>query len=264
VDPFAGLPVPRGLDPLFFDRRRSLEGALRWAGVDGPPRVCVDVGANVGQTMRSFLGWWPQARCISFEPLPEAWPELARETARWAGRATAHPVGVSDRVGTLTLHASRAQPTVSSFRDCNRAAETAHAHRGIRGRPSHFEGDGVGDDYEVSVPVVTLDEHLTAAGSIELQWCAEGIDLLKSDTQGWDLEVLRGAAMTLERTRVVLVEWQFDDIYGRPAPVGALDDLLTGVGMRLWDIAHVYKDLASLRTLWVDLVYARPAVGGGG
>jgi hypothetical protein len=34
--------------------------------------------------------------------------------------------------------------------------------------------------------------------------------------------------------------------------------------MRLWDIAHVYKDLASLRTLWVDLVYARPAVGGGG
>jgi FkbM family methyltransferase len=214
--------------------------------------------------MRSFLEWWPQTRCISFEPLPEAWPELERETARWAGRATAHPVGVSDRAGTLTLHASRSFPKDSSFHAFNRAAETSQAHRGLRGRPSHLEGDGVGDDYDVSVPVVTLDEHLAAAGSVERQWCAEGIDLLKSDTQGWDLKVLRGAAKTLARTRVVLVEWRFEDIYGPPPPIGALDDLLTSVGMRLWDIAHVYKDLSSLRTMWVDLVYARPAVGGGG
>jgi FkbM family methyltransferase len=264
MDPFADLPVPRGLDPLYFDRRRSIEGALRWAGVKGQPRVCIDVGANVGQTMHSFLDWWPQARCISFEPLPAARTELEREAARWDGRAIVHPVGVSDKAETLTLHASRVQLSASSFRPVNRTAETAGAHRGLRGKPSHYEGDGEGDSYEVTVPVVTLDEHLAAAGQVERQWCADGIDVLKSDANCWDLAVMRGAPATLARTRVVLVEWQFDDIYGRPVPVGALDEVLTAAGLRLWDIAHVYKDLSSLRTLWVDLVYARPAVGGGG
>ncbi|MFM9084864.1 MAG: FkbM family methyltransferase [Acidimicrobiia bacterium] len=262
VDPFAGLPVPRGLDPLYFDRRRSLEGALRWAGVHGDPSLCVDVGANIGQTMRAFLEWWPTSRCVSFEPLPEAFAMLRDEANRWPRRAVAHQVGVSSQPGSLTLHASRTQSTNSSFRGFNRAAETATAHRGLRGLPSHLETDGVGDDYEVSVPVVTLDGHARAASEPESTWWAAGVDLLKSDTQGWDLEVMRGAASVLHSTKVVLVEWQFDDVYGRPAPLAELDARMTDAGLRLWDVAHVYKDLATLRTLWVDLVYARAADGG--
>jgi len=77
--------------------------------------------------------------------------------------------------------------------------------------------------------------------------------------QGWELNVLRGASRVLARTKVVLVEWQFDDVYGTPPPLSQLDLTLVGAGFRFWDVAHVYKDLTSLRTLWVDLIYARPA-----
>jgi hypothetical protein len=86
-----------------------------------------------------------------------------------------------------------------------------------------------------------------------------GVDVLKSDTQGWELNVLRGAERTLSKTRVVLVEWQFDDVYGKPLPFWKLDELMSGLGFRLWDIAHLYKDLSSLRTLWADVIYARPS-----
>ena len=41
-------PKIHGLDPMYFDRRRSVEGALKWSGFSSDPRLVVDIGANVG------------------------------------------------------------------------------------------------------------------------------------------------------------------------------------------------------------------------
>jgi len=256
VTSFADLPVPRGLDPLYFDRRRSLNAALGFAGCKGGPALCVDVGANVGQTLKSFLGWWPRAFCVSFEPHPEAWKELSNTSKSFGERAVAYNVGVSDSIGHLTLHSHRQVSLESSFRVFNRESETIAAHRGLRRGPSIFEEDG-SDDYSIDVPVITLDIHFAESTGPDRSWSKNGFDLLKIDTQGWDLHVLRGASRTLRNTRVVLLEWQFDDIYGRATPIAELDALMTTAGFRLWDIAHVYKDLKNLRTLWADLVYVR-------
>lgn len=259
VTTFADLPSPRGLDPLYFDRRRSLEGALKWAGVvGGVPSVCVDVGANEGQTLSAFLGWWPTARCISFEPHPTAFSQLECAAAGFGQRAVVRQLGVSDQAGTLTLNVSKGQSRNSSFRAFNRSAETVSAHRGLRSTPSPLEIKASEDEEQVDVAVTALDDHCEGSEP-ENDWTKAGIDVLKSDTQGWELNVLRGASRVLARTKVVLVEWQFDDVYGTPPPLSQLDLTLVGAGFRFWDVAHVYKDLTSLRTLWVDLIYARPA-----
>ena len=60
-------------------------------------------------------------------------------------------------------------------------------------------------------------------------------------------------------SRWSIVNWQFDDIYGQPPPLHELDKILSDAGFRLWDISHIYKDLKSMRTIWVDLIYARPS-----
>ena len=86
-----------------------------------------------------------------------------------------------------------------------------------------------------------------------------GIDLIKIDTEMWELEVLRGATKALDNTRVLLLEWHFDDVYGQPPPIHELDKILSDAGFRFWDISHIYKDLNTMRTLWVDLIYAKPA-----
>lgn len=249
----------RGLDPMYFDRRRSLEGALKWAGVASEPRNAVDVGANVGQTLETFNSWWPSLHCLSLEPLPEAFQKLEAMASKIGARAEAMNVGVSDVSGSLTLHSSKSQSTNSSFNKFNKDAETVAAHRGLRDSPSHLEL-GTEDNYKVDVKVQTLDSIFASnPGSNATKVFTEnGLDVLKIDTQGWEIPVLRGSKEVLKRTKVVLTEWQFDDVYGTPPPFHELDKILSDAGFRLWDIAHIYKDLKNLRTLWVDLIYARP------
>ena len=248
-----------GLDPMYFDRRRSLESALKWSGVVAEPRFAVDVGANVGQTLETFNSWWPNLHCLSLEPLPEAFQKLQAMAAKIGSTAEVMNVGVGDSSGSLTLHSSKSQSTNSSFNRFNKDAETAGAHRGLRDAPSHLELGG-DDNYKIDVKVETLDSILTSdSGSQAAKLFAKtGLDILKIDTQGWEIPVLRGSKEVLKRTKVVLTEWQLDDVYGTPPPLHELDKILSDAGFRLSDIAHIYKDLKNLRTLWVDLIYAKP------
>jgi FkbM family methyltransferase len=252
-------PAIHGLDPMYFDRRRGLESALKWSGVVSEPRFVIDVGANVGQTLESFLSWWSSAHCLSLEPLPDAFAQLQDAASKYSGRAEAINCGVSSRPGKLTLNGSNKQSTTSSFHKLNKSAETAQAHHGLRSIPSFLEL-GAEDNYEVEVSVEKLDDILTSSKNKSATWFNEnGVDILKIDTQGWELEVLRGATEVLKRTKIVLTEWLFDDIYGQPPPIHELDKILSDAGFRLWDISHIYKDLKTMRTLWVDLIYAKPA-----
>ena len=244
---------------MYFDRRRSLESALKWSGVDAEPRFIVDVGANIGQTLEAFLSWWPSANCLSLEPLPEAFAQLQNVVTNYSGRAEAINCGVGSRPGKLALHASRSQSTASSFLKVNGSSDTAKAHRGLRSTPSYFEL-GAEDSYEVEVSVEKLDDVLTSSKNKSATWFSEnGVDILKIDTQGWELEVLRGASEVLKQTKVVITEWQLDDSYGKLPPIHELDKILSDAGFRFWDISHIYKDLKTMRTLWVDLIYAKPA-----
>ena len=249
----------RGLDPMYFDRRRSLEGALKWAGVKSEPRNAVDVGANIGQTLETFTTWWPSIHCLSLEPLPEAFQKLKDTASKIGTRAEVFNVGVSDVSGSLTLHSSKSQSTNSSFNNFNKDAETVAAHRGLRDAPSHLEL-GSEDNYSVDVKIQTLDLILThnPGSNARRVFNENGLDILKIDTQGWEIPVLRGSKEVLKRTKVVLTEWQFDDVYGKPPPFHELDKILSDAGFRLWDFAHIYKDLKNLRTLWVDVIYSKP------
>lgn len=257
---FEALPKARPLDPLYFDRKRSLESALCATGSAQPAGMCVDVGANVGQTLETFLQWWPESKCVSFEPLPAAQEALARIVQSSKGRAISHEIALSDVSTTADFYAFADQSTYSSLRPLNRKASTAAAHRGLRDSPSVLEKRSSDEDYTIPVRVTTLDSHFANVTGRELEWTVGGVDVLKIDTQGTALRVLRGARNTLRKTRVVLFEWQFDDVYGAPESLADVDALLNESGLRLWDIAHIYKDLTNLRTLWVDLVYARTVV----
>ena len=245
---------------MYFDRRRSLESALKWSGANTEPKFVVDVGANIGQTLEAFLSWWPSAHCLSIEPLPDAFAQLQGVVAKYPGRDEVINCGVSGKTGKMTLNGSRAQSSTSSFHKSNKSAETVQAHHGLRSTPSFLELSA-DDQYEVEVSVETLNNILTLSENKSSTWFDKnGVDVLKIDTQGWELEVLRGASQILKQTKVVLTEWQFDDIYGQPPPIHELDKTLSDAGFRLWDISHIYKDLTTMRTLWVDLVYAKPAV----
>jgi hypothetical protein len=101
------------------------------------------------------------------------------------------------------------------------------------------------------VEVNTVDNYCSHVG-------VTNIDVLKSDTQGFDLEVLRGARGMLEQRRIhlVYIEIIFSDIYQQLPRFDEIYCLLAGQGFFLVSFyeMHYQNDRAS----WMDALFINP------
>ena len=227
-----GLEVVRtsGAPPSF---RLHLEQLFDRLGID----VVLDVGAHVGE-----YGSWLRAigfegRIVSFEPVPESFAALAERTARDAAwRALPYALGAQRERRTITLAGAA---TFSSFRPASPYAL------------AEFGAERVGGP-TMAVDVRTLDEIWdTVVDGGERVY-------LKLDTQGWDLDVLRGTAGRLERVLALQTEVALKPVYsGAPSyreSLAALEDL----GFEISGLFPVGLD-SQMRLLEVDCVALRPA-----
>lgn len=212
------LPDAAGRDPFVY-----LTHALR----DVPGPLIFDVGANVGQSTERFRRLWPQAAIHAFEPGRAAFGELQRATAGMA-RIDLNHAALGASAGSLEFQ-ENSQADMSSFLNTSQ--------------------DGWGtvvDRYEV--PVTTVDLY-RASKSIPR------VDVLKIDTQGYDLQVLSGARESLEQGRVgfVLLELIFANLYEGQARVDEVFRCLLDHHMHLVGIydVHVVRDRAG----WADALF---------
>ena len=102
----------------------------------------------------------------------------------------------------------------------------------------------------IEVPVRRLDEvwddHVASSGA-----------LLKVDTQGFDLEVLRGAAGCLDHIDVVMTELPVNAIYeGAPTP-SELFSLMENAGFELFGLFPLSRDRSRVRLVEADCVFLR-------
>jgi FkbM family methyltransferase len=152
-----------------------------------PNAVLFDVGANIGQTIDEFLAVFPSARIVAFEPSPASFQVLSAKY-RVPG-ISLETIALGDSEGTLPFYVDREWPVNDSL------------------LPPVWKVA-----QEVRVPVETLDGYCERHNIQE-------IDLLKIDTQGNDLNVLRGARQMLSmgRIRLFSVEIMFTPMYeGQP------------------------------------------------
>jgi hypothetical protein len=100
--------------------------------------------------------------------------------------------------------------------------------------------DGATEERTRRVRVSRLDAVLDEEG-------VRSVDLVKVDTQGYDLRVLRGSAETLARCRpAVLVEAIFAPLYRGQASFDELLGFLTEAGYRLSGVHAVHTDARGL------------------
>jgi FkbM family methyltransferase len=194
--------LPRGTD-LFLDLRYQL------------PRLAVevvfDVGANAGQSARDFLGWFPGSRIYCFEPVRETYARL-RDRYRGQNRVRSFPLALGAEPGTGTMVR---EGISEQFRLVDAGARGA-----------------IGDtDLLEEVPVSTVDEFCVQAG-------VDRIGYLKIDTEGADLDVLRGAGRMLAEHRIDLVQVEAGMNRGNDThvPFGALKDFLEARGYFLFGV----------------------------
>lgn len=144
-------------------------------------RVVFDVGANRGQTAASVLEHFPGAEVFSFEPVETTFAHLAE----FAGR----------------------DPRVKAFRLAMGAARGSAL---MSADPSSGENTLVRSSERVQWSAAAEVPVDTVAG-----FCAERgiarIDLLKIDTEGYEMQVLRGAEAMLAQGQIgfVLAECDF-------------------------------------------------------
>ncbi|HMB90212.1 MAG TPA: FkbM family methyltransferase [Rhodothermales bacterium] len=149
----------------------------------------IDVGAYQGDFTRSMLGALPFARALLFEPHPDNVAGLESMVAS-EDRITLVPRALGNAMGEVHFHATQDRATGSVL-------AYAPAALTLREIPASFP-----------VQQTTLDTYL------EQQEAPIRVGLLKIDTQGNDLNVLKGAERTLQHSRPwVVVELIFGPLY---------------------------------------------------
>lgn len=200
-------------DP-FHDQRRI----LTFAGAGSKPTI-FDVGANVGMTAEKYRTIFPDAAIHSFEPLPKAFAQLITTTA-----ATHNIIA-----NQLALHATPGRKTFLSNRGgANQTssflppAETVgHSY------PSHaFELES-----RIDVETETLDRYCESRS-------IDHVHILKMDTQGTELDILRGSKAMLGRRAITMayVEVLFTHLYDGDALYHQIASFLEDCGMDLFRI----------------------------
>ncbi len=144
-----------------------------------PDAIIVDVGAHAGQFTKLFSRLAPRGHVFAFEPGSYARLILA-SVVRSGRRAnvTIIPAALGACADTLTLHLPLKPSGSLGFGLANAAGKQADD------RPVWTE----------TVEVITLDDFVTRQGLARL-------DFIKADIEGWEMQMLYGAADTIKKHR---------------------------------------------------------------
>jgi len=184
-----------------------------------------DVGANVGQTAKTYRRLFPSSRIWSFEPFPASYESLrhALSDQRF------HPISValSDQIGTSTLHVGVASITNSFL---VRESDTGKS---------------------IEVQTDTVDHFCREHG-------IDRIDILKVDVEGAESRVFRGAQEMFSRDaiRSVFVEVYFDPVYEGMPLMWDLHAQLGRFGFRLHGLYSLFRG-ANGRLSFANALYLK-------
>lgn len=172
-----------------------------------PGQCCVDVGANIGIYVLQMARWTePDGHVIAFEPNPQTFDVLRRHVRM---------NGLDARVTLVPSAVGRAAGTAQLF-------DTAGGSGLSRLGAANPYGHGVAASIEV--PLVALDGYFERA--------PRQPDWIVVDVEGYEFDVLAGAAGTIRRGASVVVEMHPHLWPGGPAARAAGERLLADLGRR--------------------------------
>ena len=151
--------------------------------------VFIDVGANQGNYALEVIGICPSIKIFAFEPHPITFASLKKNIKNYLN-VTAINKGMSNENGVLRLydyssndgssHASLFQDVITEI---------------------HGAGSAVSHDVELT----TLDQFIDSENIKE-------IDLLKIDTEGNELQVLRGGVNAIKSKKIKAIHFEFNEM----------------------------------------------------
>jgi FkbM family methyltransferase len=217
----AGIDI-RFIPELGFDAYADMR---KLAATERP--LVFDIGANRGQTIGHFRDAFAQPVIHAFEPDRDTFSALQRRCA-----------GIPDLHLNNTALGARAESR--TFLENTRDDMSSFLEPSV-----DAWGETAG---RYPVDVSTVDDYCAAHG-------IERIDILKSDTQGFDLDVLRGAQRMIDNgaIRLIFMEITFSDMYkGSPR----FDEIYAFLADRRFKLVSFYDFYYQRgRAGWTDALF---------
>jgi FkbM family methyltransferase len=161
--------LPVGAD-LFFDIREK----IRYPSLN----VLFDIGANVGQTRYWFRYYVPQAKIYCFEPVKSTFEQLVQNSSSDSNCV----------LENLALGDKREDKSIRLFEGSMSVLNSLNVD---------LMNTSAGAKVEY-IKVETLDQYCQASN-------VSKIDLLKIDTEGYDINVLNGAKQMMEKGSISMI-----------------------------------------------------------
>jgi FkbM family methyltransferase len=198
----------------------------------GNVRMVVDVGANRGQFALVARHCFPEARIVSFEPLPRPASRFARVFARDPA-VVLHQVAIGPEEEVATMH-------VSSKDDSSSLLPMTVLQNRLFPRTAEV------DTQQVRTTQLT---HFITDSQIDRP------ALLKLDVQGFELQALQGCAELLKAFSYIYVECSFVELYANQVLADEVIAWLRKRNSRLVGIHNVSYDRGG-RAIQADFLFA--------
>ncbi|MEO6838768.1 MAG: FkbM family methyltransferase [Ginsengibacter sp.] len=156
--------------------------------------IFFDIGANVGNYSQSLYNQFRDATIFSFEPNPASFEKIYKRFLSIHNIKVVQ-AGLGSVASVLSLYSY----------NTDKASEHASVYKNVM-EDLHQSKDLVAFE----VDIVTLDAYCTENNILQ-------IDFLKIDTEGFELEVLKGASQLIMENKIKIIQFEFNEmnVYSR-------------------------------------------------
>jgi FkbM family methyltransferase len=204
-----------------------------------PVTTIFDVGASEGESTLEALNKFPEARVLGFEPHPSTFANLM---AKVGGnpRFQGFNIALGTDIGEVEMI------EYDRFKANSLTPNNPHSKRfNTRGR-------------SIRVQETTLDTFCS-------EHSIDNIDLLKTDVEGFDLVVLQGSSLMLQKRAVKFILVEFFDLLPREGVFGGalmpFEDLLGPFGFRFVAAYNDYISTAGEMFSTSNALFCLPRAG---
>jgi FkbM family methyltransferase len=195
--------------------------------------IIFDVGANEGQSIERFKSIFPKSIIHSFEPIKECYEKIIKIYDKKNIFINNYALG--DKECERFFYINKNTYTSSFFKINNKYKELVNS-------------DGI--NMSVKKKISTIDGYL-ALHKIKK------IDILKIDTQGYELNILKGAKKSLKnKIKFIELELILADYYKKKVKFYEIDKLLSENNFILYDMGNISYD-KNKQLVWFDLLYLK-------
>ena len=219
--------------------------------VDSNLPTILDVGANNGSSLVEFKKWWPNSKVHCFEPQSECWDELDDLSNEFTNVHINKFALGNKNDESKEFYSHDLNTGISGFNKINIESKDSIDLSKLSNDNKGLENHKKTINHKRNVQVKRLDEYIKNDKNINQ------IDLLKIDTQGYELEILEGLGTELNNVRILITELMFYDYYEKSLSFYELESILRPFNFSLYDINHVAKNPMNGRTDWIDVIYVQ-------